>query len=190
MSKAIKEMEMQALRTAFGGVRDLVLLSIKGLSAQNEHALRMALRKKNIRLRMVKNSLVRRVLGELGVQADGGPYWEGPTTVAWGAASAAELSRTLESELKAPKTAPLYKDKVVIKGGIADGQPIPFSRMVTLPTRTEAVARVVNLVLSPASRLVGQILGPASRVVGQIKTKGEGKEGEGAPAEAAAAPPA
>ena len=100
MSKVIKQMEMNALRDNFRGVRDMLVLSIQGLNCQWDHALRSALRKKRIRLQVVKNSLARRVLGELGIDvSDDSPYWRGPTTLAWGAGSLAELSRALDAEL-------------------------------------------------------------------------------------------
>ena len=191
MSKLIKQLEMESLRKTFQDVRDLVVLSITGLNSQTDHGLRSALRKKNIRLKVVKNSLTRRVFGELGIRVgDDSPYWLGPTTLAWGAGSIAELSRELDGELRQPKNAPLYRDKVTIKGAVADGVPIPFERARRMPTRAEAIARVVTLALSPAARLVGQIRGPASRVVGQIRSKGkeEGKEGGGAATAPAAAP--
>ena len=188
MSKLIKQMEMDALRKTFQDVRDLVVLSITGLNSQADHGLRAALRAKNIRLKVVKNSLTRRVFGELGLKVgDDSPYWLGPTALAWGAGSIAELSRELDGELRQPKNAPVYRDKVTIKGAIADGAPVPFDRALRMPTRAEAIARVVTLALSPASRLVGQILGPASRVVGQIRSKGKEEGGEPAAPAAASA---
>ena len=62
MSKQIKQMEMDALGKVFEGVRDLVALSISGLDSRADNQLRLNLRKKNIRLHVVKNSLARRVL--------------------------------------------------------------------------------------------------------------------------------
>ena len=41
--------------------------------------------------------------------------WEGPTTLAWGAGSIAELSRELDTVFK-------RNDKVKFKGAVADGQ--------------------------------------------------------------------
>jgi ribosomal protein L10 len=171
MSKVIKEMEMCSLRDTFQDVRDLVVLSIKGLNCHADHALRSTLRKKDIRLKVVKNSLTRRVFGDLGMKIDAeSPYWAGPTAIAWGAGSLAELTRAIETELTQPKTAPMYKDKVTRKGAVADGQPVAWELALKMPTRTEAIARVVGLALAPASRVVGQILGPASRVASQINT--------------------
>src|SRR5207249_3257852 len=169
-----KQMQMDVLKATFRDVRDMVVLSIKGLTSQAENQMRAALRKKNVRLQMVKNTFTRRVFGELGlnVPADS-PYWAGTTVLAWGAGSVSELSRSIEGELTAPKTAPLYRDKVTIKGAIVDGQPVPFKTARDMPTPEEAIGRVVSLATSAAARLVGQILGPAGGVAGQIKTKAE-----------------
>ncbi len=184
MSKAIKQMQMDALKATFRDVRDLVVLSVKGLSAQAENQLRASMRKKNIRLQHVKNTYTRRVFGEVGMEVPAdSPYWAGTTLLAWGATSVSELSRSLDGELRAAKTAALYKDKITVKGAIVDGRPVSFPDALRMPTRVEAIGRVVSLALSAASRLVGQILGPASGVAGQIKTKGEEKAEENKPAE-------
>src|SRR5262245_18735680 len=109
MSKQIKQMEMDALAQTFQDVRDMVMLSVKGLNAVQENQIRLGLRKKGIRLKLVKNSLVSRVFTQLGMKLPGRHaeqngkkvktrgYWEGPTTVAWGAGSLAELSKELDA---------------------------------------------------------------------------------------------
>jgi len=186
MSKVIKQMEMTALRTTFEGVRDLAVLSVQGLTCQADAALRAALRKKKVRLKVIKNSLTRKVFGELGLNVKAeSPYWSGPTTLAWGAGSIAELCQMIDGELALPKTAAQYKDKVKKKGAIADGQEVPWEVAVKMPTRVEAIARVAMLALSPARRIAGQIRGPSGKVAGQVKTISEKKEE--APAEAPAA---
>jgi large subunit ribosomal protein L10 len=178
MSKQIKQMEMDALQQTFKGVRDLVVLSVTGLTSQTDNQMRLSLRKKNIRMQVVKNSLARRVFEQLGVNT--GEVWAGPTTVAWGSSSVAELSKEIDAVAR-------KNDKTMkVKGAVADGQPVPFDRALKMPTRAEAIGRVVMLALAPASRLVSQIRGPASAVASQIKTIREKKEE--APAEGAAAP--
>src|SRR5579862_4427253 len=94
MSKVIKQMEMDALKKTFGEVRDLVVLSVKGLDNAGENNLRTVLSKKKVRLKVVKNSLTRKVFGELGFGVpDDSPYWTGPTMLAWApGASIAEVS--------------------------------------------------------------------------------------------------
>ncbi len=179
MSKVIKQMEMDALKTSFKGVRDVVFLSMKGLGSIGESTLRSTLRKKKIRLQQVKNTLTRKVFGEMGftVPADS-PYWAGPTVVAWGGASIAELSRNLEAELvKNKTTAALYKDKVTIKGAIADGQPVPFDLALKMPTREEAIGQILSMILGPGSAIAGCLIGPSGQIASQIESKTKGEEG-------------
>ncbi len=185
MSKVIKQMEMETLKDTFKDVRDLVVLSIKGLGSVGDTTLRTNLRKKKIRLQIVKNTLTRRVFGELGIGGNAdSKYWGGATALAWGSGSIAELSRTLESELKVPKTAPLFKDKVVIKGAIADGQEVTFEQALKMPTRQEAIGAILGMILSPGASIAGCLSAPASQIASQVVTITERKEE--APAAAAA----
>jgi len=180
MSKVIKQMQMDAIRTTFDGVRDMVVLSIKGVNALADGQFRTALRKKKIRLQVVKNSYTRRVFKDMGLSLpDDSPIWKGTTVLAWGANSVSELSRGIEAELKDIKKAPQYKDKVTIKGAVADGEPITFEQALKRPTREEAIARVLSLAMSPAANIVGALKGPAAGVAGQVKTISEKKERNG-----------
>jgi len=177
MSKQVKNMQIAALKNEFGPTRDFVVMGINKLDNDANGALRTNLRKKKIRLRVVKNSLARKVLGDLGmnVKADS-PLFTGMTILAFGGSSVSELSREVESELKNPKNAGTYKDKLTLKGALADGQPVTFEQALKMPTRAEAVARVVSLILSPASRLASQLKAPGANLASQIKSLSEGKE--------------
>ncbi len=76
------------------------------------------------------------------------------------ASSIAELSQEIDKELRQPKLAALYKDKVSVKGAVADGLEVTFDVALKMPTRLEAIGRVITLALSPASRIAGQTRGP------------------------------
>jgi large subunit ribosomal protein L10 len=161
----------------------MVILSVKGVNALVDGQFRTALRKKKIRLQVVKNSYTRRVFKEMGLSLpDDSPVWSGTTVLAWGAGSVSELSRSIDAELKDVKKGPQYKDKVTIKGAIADGEAITFEQAKTRPTREEAIARVISLAMSPAANIVGALKGPASGVAGQVKTISEKKEETAPPA--------
>jgi large subunit ribosomal protein L10 len=192
MSKIIKQMEMTALRKNFEGVRDVVVLSAKGLSCLGDSTFRANMRKKNIRLQVVKNSLTRKVFGEIGLNiAAESAYWQGPTLLAWGAGSVAELSQAVEGELKLPKNAPLYKDKVRVKGAIADGQEVPFDTALRMPTRSQAIGAILSALLSPASSIIGGLVSAGGQVAGQIqKISEKTEEAVAAAPEAAPAPEA
>lgn len=170
MSKQVKQMEMDDLRKRFQDVRDIVVMSVSGVAAQADNQMRLALRKKKIHLKVVKNSLANRIFDELGMKVSS--YWSGPTLLAWGSTSLSELSREIETFVK-------KLPKIQVKGAIAEGQEVTFKQALQMPTKAEAIGRVVSLALAPASRLVGQILGPASRVASQIKTLSEKPAEEG-----------
>jgi large subunit ribosomal protein L10 len=162
MSKQIKQMEMDSLKNTFQEVRDLVVLSINKLNCHTDNQMRAALRKKNIRMQVVKNSLARRVFDDLGMKTEG--FWTGTTLLAWGGSSLADLSKEVETLAK-------KNDKVLkVKSAVSEGQEITFQQALKMPTRAEALGRVIALALSPASRLIGQLLAPAANLAGQIKT--------------------
>jgi len=163
MSKAIKQMEMNALGQTFKEVRDMVLLTSSKVNAQEDNQTRLALRKKSIRLQIVKNSLIQRVFTDMGIKFANDSVWTGPTVIAWGGTSLAELSRELDTLLK-------KNNKIQVKTAVADGQEVTFKQALAMPTKAEAIGRVLSLALSPATRLASQILAPAGRIAGQIKT--------------------
>ncbi len=179
MSKVIKQMQMDALKVHFKDVRDMVFINVVGFDAITENKVRLDLRKKGIRLHGVKNTLCKRVLGELGINVE--KPWTGPTTVAYGGTSVAELSKEVESLVKK------HDKKIKVKSAVADGTEVTFAAALRMPTRAEAIGRVVMLALSPARRIAGAIIGPAGIVSGQVKAISEKKEEAAAPAEA---PPA
>lgn len=181
MSKTIKQMEMTALRQRFEGVKEYVFLTINKLDAQADWSLRKNLRKKNIQVQMVKNTLVRRVFRDMGITIDAEDYWKGNTWLAWGPESVAELSKEIEAQVV--RNAAL-KEKVQIKGAVAEGQPVPFDLALKMPTRTEAIGTVLGMLLSPMSQVISAVTGPISQVASQIDSKTK----EETPAESA--PPA
>ena len=179
MSKKIKHMQMDALTKTFDGVRDMVVLSVSGVGSLVDNKTRLDLLKKNVRLHMVKNSLARRVFTQMGI--DLGEIWAGPTTIAWGANSVAELSRTLDQALVRNDK---FKDKVKVKTAIAEGEKVAFAQALTMPTRQEAIGMVLAAILGPASSICGQLIGAGGQIAGQIQTITE------KPPEAPAAAPA
>jgi large subunit ribosomal protein L10 len=180
MSKQVKQMQMDVIANAFRGVKDMVFLSTTGIDSTTDNKVRLGLRKKNITMMMVKNSLLRRVFMDLGVKP-GDDVWAGPTVVAWGAESVKDLSREVEAALlKDPK----FKDKVQVKAALAEGQSVTFAQALKMPTRKEAIGEIIAALLGPASSIAGCLVGPASQVASQIQTISE-KQPEGEPAPAA-----
>jgi len=176
MSKAVKQMQMDALAKDFEGVRDLVFVTASGVDAQADNVARIGLRKKNIRMQMVKNSLLRRVFSATGLAVPE-EVWTGTTIVAWGGDNVKGLSREIEAQvLKNDK----LKTKVKVKSVLADGQPVSFEQALTMPTRLEAIGEIVAALLGPAGSIAAALTAPASQVASQIQKIAE--KDEAAPA--------
>ena len=174
MSKYVKEMMMDQYRADLGGATSVLILDFKGLDAVSEHRFRMDLRKKKIKVRTLRNTLARRVFGEMGLGGLDG-YLTGPSVAIWGGDGPAELAKEVFDQVKKLK-------KPEIKGGAVDGTvitPAQVEVITKLPSREALIGRVVNLALSPVQRVLSLATAPASGLLGQLKTLSEGApEGE------------
>jgi large subunit ribosomal protein L10 len=181
MSKYVKELMMDQLRTDLDGTRSVLVLDLKGLDANAEYGLRRDLRKKSIRLRALKNSLARRVFADMGM--DGlSKYLDGPSVLAWGGDGVPELAKEISTQVKKLK-------KPAIKGGAVDGVivgPDQVEEITKLPSREVLIGQVLGLLLGPAQQVLSMLSSPASTLIGQLEAFVEKQEGEGGGDDAAA----
>jgi ribosomal protein L10 len=182
MSKKVKELELNDLRKTFKGVRDFVLLQPLKLDSAADYELRKGLRAKKVRVKMVKNTLVKKVFDENGVKVDPGA---GPTLLCWGADSAKALGTAVADMLKQLRPDLKQPEKVKEKTGVADGEPMPLEKLKNIPTRQEAIGSVIAALLGPGAAIAAALTGPANNLAGLLKAI-EDKGGAGAaPAPAA-----
>jgi large subunit ribosomal protein L10 len=175
MSKYVKELMMDQLRSDLNGSRSLLILDLKGLDAITEYQFRRDLRKKSIQVRALKNSLARRVFSEMGM--DGlSRYLGGPSVLVWGGDGVAELAKEVSTQVKNLK-------KPEIKGGAVDGVvigPEQVEDITRLPSREQLIGRVVSLALAPVQRILDLASAPAGNLMSQLKAISEGTGGEAA----------
>ena len=177
MSKYVKELMMDQLRSDLNGSRSVLILDLKGLDAIGEHQFRRDLRKKSIRVRALKNTLARRVFSEMGMEGLS-TYLEGPSVLVWGGDGVAELAKEVSTQVKNLK-------KPEIKGGAVEGvviAPNQVEDITKLPGREQLIGRVVALALAPVQRIVALANAPSGNLMGQLKTISEAAGGEQAPA--------
>lgn len=179
MSKLVKQLEYDALNKSLKDARDFVLLNLTGVPALAENQMRLALRKKQIRLHHVKNAQAKRILGEKGISGLDA-HLVGPTVLAWATSESVAIS-TVSKEIEQ------FRGKIKQikpKAATTEGSVIPFEAALKLPTREEAIAQVLAAVLGPGRTLAGQIKGPGGKLASQIKQVGDKQEGgaEAAPA--------
>ena len=187
MSKKIKELELNNLRATFKGVKDMVLLEPLKLDSATDYDMRKKLREKKIRVKMVKNSLVKKVFDENGVAVDPGA---GPTLLVWGGESVKELSTAVDAILKDLKKDPKAPLRLKEKTAVSEGQPITLEAGKNIPTRKEAIGAIVAAFMGPAQAIAGCLVGPANNIAGILKAIEEKVPAAGGEAAAAPAPAA
>ena len=183
MSKPIKELMLAAYTERFKDIDNALLIDIRGIAANDNNTLRLGLAKKVIRITVVKNTLARKAFAGTSLELLTASTI-GPTAIAWGAESVVEVARELTEWAR--KVGDLELKAAVLDGELFEGE-AGVKRLSTFPTRSEALASVVQLVLSPASNVVGAVKAPGSNILGIIKElqvrleKGETITGSSAP---------
>ncbi|MFO0792126.1 MAG: 50S ribosomal protein L10 [Pirellulales bacterium] len=173
MSKYVKDLITKDLRSRLEGVEDALLVDVIGLKNDKNVALRQRLRKKNINLLVVKNSLARRATEgtrlERAFETAGGTM-----ALLWGGEDLISLAKEVISIAEDKNFEPFTP-----KGGVMDGQPLAGDQIKAVskwPNRTEQLSILSGQILSVGSKLSSQLLSAGSKLASQIKQKGEGEE--------------
>mgnify|MGYP000497975947 CR=1 FL=1 len=165
MSKAVKSIVMRDYQDRIGDHQDAMLISIRGISSNDTNQIRKTLRTKDIRVTMVRNALFRKTYEGTGLEPLG-RIMTGANALAYGSESVVEVAREIVALVK---TFP----GIELKGAVLDGQVFEgeagVKALSKYPTRDEAIAQDITLILSPGRKLVGAIKGPGGRLGGIIK---------------------
>lgn len=166
MSKVIKAMELDDLRSTFSDTKSYVLLEPIKLDSATEYEFRKTLREKNIHVQLVKNSYAKIIFKEMGMPAD---CFSGPTLFCWGGRSVKELSTSVDDAVNATKKDPKAPHKLKIKTAIADGETVSMDVAKTLPTREEAIGSVISALTGAGGSLVAALAGPGASLASILK---------------------
>jgi len=176
MSKYVKNLITDYVRSRLEGVNDAVLVNVIGLESNNGMRLRAELRSKNIQLLVVKNSLAARALAgtPLAPMFDG---VAGSAAVCWGADDIVSLAKEVTQLLQTKEY-----EKVSARGGVMDGSQLSAAQVAEVskwPSREEQISILVGQILGPGARLAAQLAGPGGALASQIaeKAKGRGRSG-------------
>jgi large subunit ribosomal protein L10 len=179
MSKAIKNIIMRDYksRVSMGTdqPKDAVLISIRGVKAVDTTKLRGTLAKKNIKITVIRNSLARKAFegSSLSALTD---VLSGASALAYGSESVVEVARALTGSIA--KFPALELKGAVLDGTLFKGK-AGVEELSKFPTKDEAIAQAVTLVVSPGRKVMGQVKGPGSNIAGIIKAiEGKLEKGE------------
>jgi len=173
MSKFVKNLLTNDLKQRWEGVDNLILVTVQGINANSNSALRKQLRDKKINLVMIKNSLARRAT-EGTALAPAFESMEGSLAAVWGGEDIVSLAKDV-IKLSEEKQFELFAPK----GGVMDGSALTADQVKQVskwPSRQEQLSILLGQILSPGANLVSQLTSVGGALASQIKQKGEGEE--------------
>lgn len=175
MSKPIKNLIVETYRRKFDGIDGAVVVDLRGVSANNNNALRGGLAKDGIRITVVKNSLARKAFVDTVLDSVN-ELLDGPCALAYGGGevSVVNVARALIDKVKG-------LENVSFKGAVMEGVvfgPDQVEALSKYPTREEAQAQVIQVILAAAGSLIGAITGAGGAIGGILKAIEEKLEGE------------
>lgn len=166
MSKPIKELIIRDYKNKLGNTSDAMVINIRGVNAIGTTKIRSKLNKKQIKVTVVRNALVRNAIKGTSLEPLS-KLLAGPSAMAFGGSSVVEVAREIVGMMKEFPT-------IELKGALLDGTlyegKAGVEELSKFPTKDEAIAKVVTLVVSPGRKVLGQIKGPGSAVAGIIKS--------------------
>ena len=155
----------------------VLLCAWHGLSVSESDGLRGAVAEKGARMRMVRNSLVGRVLAEKGMEIDP-EVLTGNVVMAYG---------TAEQTIGAAKvlTAPEIRrtGKIKLRAGLLEGRPLDAAQAVMLadiPDRQTLSAQLLGVLLGPARGLATVLNAPLGAIARVLQARVDRGDGAGA----------
>jgi large subunit ribosomal protein L10 len=170
MLRSDKELAVGELKQRFDRMTSAVFVDFTGMTVAEVTRLRNTFRAKGVEYRVVKNTLVKRALGDLPYVKTLAASLRGPTAVAWSYEEPSAAARVLKDYVK-------ENEKCKIKAGLLEGQVLAAkaveTQLATLPSKDEARAMLLATMLAPAQQFVMLINTPASNFVRLLNAKKE-----------------
>jgi large subunit ribosomal protein L10 len=169
MPTAAKAQVIDQTKEKFEQATGVFLTEYRGLTVQDMQNLRASLREKGGELKVIKNTLFRKALGETA-DALTEELGSGPTAFAFVYENETDCAKILVDFTKTNKA-------FVVKGGMLNGKIMDAKAVESfskLPPRDQLIAMVIGAVAAPLSTLVGTveaIYAQPIRVIGAVADK-------------------
>ena len=168
MMRAEKAATVQEIKDRFDRMTSAVFVDFTGMTVAEVSDLRNTFREKGVEYKVVKNTLVKRAIGDQPYAKSLGASLKGVTAVAWSYEEPSAAARVLKDYVK-------ENEKLQIKAGLLDGQVLDAkavsNQLATLPSKDEARATLLATLMAPAQQFVMLINTPASNFVRLLNAK-------------------
>lgn len=145
---AMKQEEVQTLADEMRDAQTIVLANYRGITVAQDTELRAELRDSGVTYKVIKNSISRHVMDEIGLP-ELKEYLVGPTAIAYSAEDPVAPAKVLK---KFSKEVPVLE----IKGGASDGEVVEMAyldKLASIPDLPVLYAKLVGSLVSPISGL-------------------------------------
>jgi len=167
MSKLVKNMITEELRSRYGEVDSALWLEIVGVDGVTTNEFRRELHGKEMRLEVVKNSLFRNAVGD-GPLKPLAEALTGPAAIITGGESLIDVGKLVEEWL--PKAA---KGKgIKMRGAVLDGEWLDekmVAGLAKMETKQDLQAKIAMIVLSPGGNIASAINSGGGNIAGAIE---------------------
>jgi len=167
MSKKVKNLIEKETANRLKGIDAVAVINPRGINAIKNNQIRRKLREKGLRMTVVKNTLAKRAIGEGSKLKGFDRLLDGPSAVIYGQASISTIARLILDEKKAD-------EKIELRGIFFDGEVYVGDKGVEqvskLPTREEAIGKIVAALLGPGAKLAAALKGPGGTLGAVLKS--------------------
>jgi large subunit ribosomal protein L10 len=165
-----KALAVEEIKGHFAKGSAAVFLDFSGMTVAEVSNLRNQFRQQGVTYKVLKNSLVKRALGDTPVTAKLSKALKGMTGVAFSGEEPGAAARVIKSFVK-------ENEKLKVKAGLLDGQVLDAATVETqlanLPGKNEARAMLLATLMAPAQRFVMLLNTPAGNFVRLLNAKKE-----------------
>lgn len=173
MNKEEKDLVIDALVEKMSATKNFYLTDISSLTVEKTNNLRRTCFKKNIEIKVVKNTLLRKALERL--DTDYSPLYDvlkGSTSVMF--TDSVNEPAKLIKEFRKTSDKPILKAAYVEESFyIGDNQ---IDALIAIKTKNEVIGDIIGLLQSPAKNVVSALKSGGGKIAGIVKTLSERPE--------------
>lgn len=168
MVRADKLESVETIKGYFDQGTSAVFVDYKGMTVEEVSKLRTEFRASGVVYKVLKNTLVKRALGDAPYSSELSSALVGMTGVAFSGEEPGAAAKVVKEFSKS-------NEKLKVKAGLIDGQVLDAAavsnQLATLPSKDEARASLLATMMAPAQQFVMLINTPAGNFVRLLDAK-------------------
>ena len=170
-NQEIKATQVEMIKENLEKAQSVVFVDYRGLTVEEDTALRKKLREAGVEYKVLKNTLIKRAADELSITGLD-EHLNGPTAVAFGMTDPAAPAKIIGEYIKQTK-------KMEVKCGLVDKKYIDargVEALAEIPSKEVLVAKLLGSMNAPITGLVSVLSGTLRKLVYAINAVKEQKE--------------